>query len=53
MKITLEFEHPHELIDLLKKLGSNLNEDEPLTFDSMSVPKRIYDDWMHVPEEEL
>jgi hypothetical protein len=29
MKITLEFEHSHELIDLLKSLGSNLKEDEP------------------------
>jgi len=29
MKITLEFEHPHELINLLKSLGSNLKEDEP------------------------
>lgn len=29
MKITLEFEHPHELIDLLKSLGSSLKEDEP------------------------
>ena len=24
MKITLEFEHPHELIDLLKSLSSSL-----------------------------
>lgn len=29
MKITLEFEHSHELIDLLKSLGSNLKKDEP------------------------
>jgi len=31
MKITLEFEHPHELIDLLKALGSSLKEDTPCT----------------------
>ena len=29
MKITLEFEHSHELIDLLKSLGSSLKKDEP------------------------
>lgn len=28
MKITVDFEYPHELIDLLKSLTKNLNEDE-------------------------
>ena len=29
MKITLEFDYAHELIDLLKVLSKNLKEDEP------------------------
>ena len=49
MKITLEFEHPHELIELLKKLGLNLKEDEPCTEcyeeeDGMRLKGYSYDD---------
>lgn len=29
MKITVDFEYPHELIDLLKVLSKNLKEDAP------------------------
>lgn len=32
MKITLEFDYAHELIDLLKVLSKNLKEDEPIQY---------------------
>ena len=50
MKITLEFEHPHELINLLKSLGSNLIEEESCTEccedeeDDMGLKGYSYDD---------
>ena len=42
MKITLEFEHSYELIQVLKLLGSNLKQDEPI---SEATALRILDEF--------
>jgi len=43
MRITLDFEHSHELIDLLKSLGSSLKKDEPCIELQETYPREFED----------
>lgn len=43
MKITLDFDYPHELIDLLKVLSKNLKEDIPVCSPNFEIDTTFLD----------
>ena len=43
MKITLEFDYAHELIDLLKVLSTNLKEDVPVCLPDFEIDTSFLD----------
>lgn len=47
MKIIIEFEYPHELTNLLKELGSNLKQDEPVKTEYCSFAGTEHDKCDH------